>query len=367
MAAPHRLLTHLNLAPGFRGGERQTELLVRELSHRGWRQRVVARAGGELAPRLAGVPGLEVRTAGFGVAGAAVALRGAGLVHVHEGRGIQAAWLARTVAGIPYLVTRRVQQGPRLTTANRRFYGGAVAVAALSDAIAAALARLDPALPVRIIPSASSGLAVRDGEPARLRAAFGGGRSRAFLVGHVGALVDSHKGQSQLIELARRLAGSAPDIQFVLVGGGADEARFRAQAAGLPNVHFAGHTDAVGDYLAAFDLFAYPSRHEGLGSILLDALAFGLPVVATRVGGIPEIITDGENGSLCEPGDLDALERAVRSFHADASRRARVGATNRERAAGYSAAAMTDRYEALYRELAAAGRCDLALPAGGAP
>jgi glycosyltransferase involved in cell wall biosynthesis len=84
------------------------------------------------------------------------------------------------------------------------------------------------------------------------------------------------------------------------------------------------------------------------------------------VGGIPEIVTDGENGTLCEPGDLDALERAVLTFHADASLRARVGATNRERAAAYSAAAMTARYEALYRELAGAGRCALALPAGWA-
>jgi glycosyltransferase involved in cell wall biosynthesis len=361
------LLTHLNLAPGFRGGERQTELLIRGLAARGWRQRLVVRRGGLLAARVADVPGLEVREAGFGVAGAALALRGAGLVHSHEGRGIQAAWLARVLAGIPYVVTRRVQQGPRQTAANRRFYGDAAAVVALSAAIRQALAQLDAALPVEVIPSASSGLAARPGEPARLRAAFGGGRPAPFIVGHVGALVDSHKGQSQLIDVARRVAGPCPDLQFVFVGGGPDEARFRAQAAGLGNVHFAGHTDAVGDFLAAFDLFAYPSRHEGLGSILLDALEFGLPVVATRVGGIPEIITDGENGVLCEPGDLDALERAVRSFHDDAGLRQRVAAANRERAAAWSAAAMTDRYAALYRRLSGAGTCALQRPPGGNP
>jgi glycosyltransferase involved in cell wall biosynthesis len=359
-----RLLTHLNLAQGFRGGERQTELLIRGLAAGGWRQRLVVRRGGLLAARVADVPGLEVREAGLGVAGAALGLRDAALVHSHEGRGIQAAWLARVLAGIPYVVTRRVQQGPRLTAANRRFYGAAAAVVALSAAIRHSLAQLDPLLPVEVIPSASSGLAVRPGEPARLRAAFGGGRPTPLIVGHVGALVDSHKGQSQLIDVARRLARPCPDLRFVFVGSGPDEARFRAQAAGLANVYFAGHTDAVGDFLAAFDLFVYPSRHEGLGSILLDALEFGLPVVATRVGGIPEIITDGENGILCEAGDLDALERAVRSFHDDAGLRQRVATANRQRAAAWSAAAMTGRYVALYCRLAAAGVCDLQQPSG---
>jgi glycosyltransferase involved in cell wall biosynthesis len=356
------ILTHINLAPGFRGGERQTELLIRGLATRGWQQRLVVRSGGVLAGRLADVRGLEVREAGFGVAGAALALRGAGLVHSHEGRGVQAAWLAHALAGIPYVVTRRVQQGPRPTVANRLFYGRAAAVVALSAAIRTALARLDPALRVEVIPSASSGLPTTAGEPARLRTVFGGGHAAPFLVGHVGALVDSHKGQSSLIAVARRVAQDCPDLQFVFVGSGSDEARFRAQAAGLANVHFAGHTDAVGDYLAAFDLFAYPSRHEGLGSILLDALESGLPVVATRVGGIPEIITDGENGILCEPGDLDALERAVRTFRDDAGLRARVAAANRGRAAAWSAAVMTDRYAALYDRLAGSGVCPLQTP-----
>lgn len=359
-------LTHLNLAPGFRGGERQTELLIRGLAARDWRQRLVVRRGAPLAGRVADVPGLEVREAAFGVPGAALALGGAGLVHSHEGRGIQAAWLARELAGIPYVVTRRVQQGPRRTAANRRFYGRAAAVVALSAAIRNALAQLDPALPVEVIPSAGSALTVREGEPARLRAACSAGHPAPFIVGHVGALVDSHKGQSQLIDVARRLRGRHPDLQFVFVGSGPDETRFRRQASGLGNVHFAGQTDMVGSWLAAFDVFAYPSRHEGLGSVLIDALGFGLPVVATRVGGIPEIITDGENGVLCEPGDADALERALVSFLADPARRTVVAAANRRRAAAFSAAVMTDRYIALYRRLAAAGCCNLELPGDNA-
>jgi glycosyltransferase involved in cell wall biosynthesis len=219
---------------------------------------------------------------------------------------------------------------------------------------------------VLIIPPAGRAQPPRPAESARLRAQFGAGAARPFIVGHVGALVDAHKGQLQVIELARRLAGRLPDLRTVFVGSGPDEAAFRAAAAGLPNVHFAGHTDAVGDYLGAFDLFIYPSRHEGLGSVLIDALDFGLPVVATAVGGIPEIIGDGQNGILCQPGDIDALERAVLCFHDDATLRLRVANANRRRAAEFSADAMTARYSALYRELAGGGIA-LAMPAADAP
>jgi glycosyltransferase involved in cell wall biosynthesis len=356
-------LTHLNLARGFRGGERQTELLIRGLAALGWAQQLVARRGEALAARCREIPGLQIREAGTGVAGAFVALRGAGLVHSHEGRGVQAAWLNSLLRGIPYLITRRVQKGPRASVLNRRMYRSAAAVVAISEAIRSALARLDARLPVAVIRSASSALPVKLGNVERLRASFGGD----FVAGHVGALDDSHKGQLQIIALARRWQASHPQVRFVLVGAGRDELRLRQAAAGLDNVLFTGEVANVGDYLAAFDLFLYPSRHEGLGSILLDALEAGLPVVATAVGGIPEIIRDGENGMLVKPDEPAALEAAVTALHADGGLRSRVARANRLRAREFSAATMTGRYDRLYRELAARNGIGLALPNDAVP
>jgi glycosyltransferase involved in cell wall biosynthesis len=345
------VLTHLNLAPGFRGGERQTELLIRGLAALGWPQRLVCRAGAPLGARCADIPDLDIRPAGWGVAGALLQLQGAGLVHSHEGRGVQAAWLQHLLVGTPYLITRRVQQGPRHTWLNRRMYAGAAGVVAISEAIRRALGALDPDLAVPVIPSASSGFTARLGVVERLRASFGAGAEHSFVVGHVGALVDAHKGQRQIIALARRLRQRDPQVRFVLLGTGRDEQQLQQEAAGLDNLIFAGHVDNVGDFLAAFDLFFYPSRHEGLGSVLLDALDFGLPVVATAVGGIPEIIGDGVNGLLCAPDDLDAQERALQMFRDDPALRRRVGQANRHRAQEFSAATMARRYDALYREL----------------
>lgn len=339
-------VVHLNLARGFRGGERQTELLLRELPATGWPQVLVARRGEPLLARCTGLPGVECRPV-RGRPGALAALRDADLVHVHEGRSVQLGWLNRLLRGTPYLITRRVQQGPRQTRINRLMYRGAAARVALSAAIAAALRTLDPALESEIIPSVRSGLAVDAREAARLREAFGGG----FVAGHVGALVDAHKGQMLIIGLARRLRERCPDAVFVLVGSGADEGRLRAAAAGLDNLRFAGQVDNVGDYLAAFDLFLYPSRHEGLGSILLDAMAQGLPVLASNAGGIPEVIADGVNGLLFPAGDAGALEAAFLRLYQDPALREAQARRNRVAAAGQGPGLMAQRYAQLYLRL----------------
>ncbi|MCC7257363.1 MAG: glycosyltransferase family 4 protein [Gammaproteobacteria bacterium] len=345
------LVAHINLARGFRGGERQTELLVRGLAGAGWRQRAVVRQGEPLAARLAGIPGLEIAGVAGGILQAVRALRGADLVHVHEARALQAAWLNAITGGAPYLVTRRVQQGPSHHWLNRVMYRRAARLVVLSQAIGAALRALDPGLSWVVIPSASAGLPVDRERSAAIRARFGAG----FLVGHIGALVDAHKGQRQIIDVARDLQRRAPDAGFVLVGSGRDEAALREAAAGLGNLHFAGEVSDVGSYLAAFDVFLYPSRHEGLGSVLLDAMACGLPVVATGVGGIPEIVPDGEAGFLCEPGDIAALAAAILALHGDRDLCRRIGAANRERSRSYTPQAMTQRYLDIYRELLPAG------------
>lgn len=344
---PPVLLCHVNLARGYRGGERQTELLVRELARSGLRQRLVARRGQPLASRLGDVEGLHTVECGAGAVQAALAIGGAGLVHVHQGRSIRGAWLHDLVTGTPYLVTRRVEKGPRAHALNRRMYRRAAAVAVLSQAIAVSVARLDPGIDPVLIPSAVAGLPSDAAQARRLREDWGGD----FVVGHVGALDDSHKGQMQIVDLARRLDGTLPGARFVMVGEGPDASRLRAAAAGLRNVVFTGQVERVGDYLRAFDVFLFPSRHEGLGSILLDVLDFGIPVVATRVGGIPEVVQHSVNGFLVEAGDVEAMGETLLRLHADGGLRERLGAAGRRAAGGYSAAAMADRYLALYRSI----------------
>jgi glycosyltransferase involved in cell wall biosynthesis len=338
---------HVNLARGFRGGERQTELLIRELARRGVSQRLVARRGQPLADRLGHIDGLEVVQCGTGVLAAAWAIGLADIVHVHEGRCLKAALANSLATGTPFVVTRRIQKGPRAHWLNRRMHRRAAAVAVLSRAIGAQVTALCPEINPVVIPSAAAGLSADATRAQALRSAWGG----AFVVGHAGALDDSHKGQLQILAVARSLAVALPDARFVMVGSGLDEAILKSSAADLTNVVFTGQVEQVGDYLRAFDVFLFPSRHEGLGSILLDVLDLGLPVVATRVGGIPEIIEDGVNGILVKPGDVGAMQAALLALSSDAELRARLGAAGRRTAAAYTASRMAESYLALYRSI----------------
>jgi glycosyltransferase involved in cell wall biosynthesis len=136
---------------------------------------------------------------------------------------------------------------------------------------------------------------------------------------------------------------------FVLVGDGEDADAVRARAAGLANVELTGFVADVASQLAAADVVALPSRNEGLGSVLLDAMDQGKPIVASRVGGIPELVADGDNGLLVPPGDAHALAAAIRTLHGDRALVAAMGERGRLRARLYTPARMVDRYEQIYR------------------
>jgi glycosyltransferase involved in cell wall biosynthesis len=338
-------ICHVNLAGGYRGGERQTELLIRELSRQGVSQRAIVRGGGELAGRLAGIHGLELRPIGRPFLLHAGLGRG-WLLHAHESKAAHFAHACRFLTGARYVVTRRVDNAPSGSFLTRRLYRKASAVVAISSAIRRILAEYAPELNPGLIPSAQACMVVEPEAGRRLREKWPG----KFLVGHVGALDNSQKVQLYLIRAARRLATAQPQLQFVLLGEGRDEAWFRREAAGLANISFEGYVRNVGDYLAAFDLFAFPSLHEGLGSVLLDAMSFGLPIVASAVDGIPDIVQDGVNGLLVPPADDVRLAEAILQLHSDPELRRRLGDAGRRMARQFTPGVMAGAYLKLYRE-----------------
>ncbi len=335
---------HVNLASGFRGGERQTELLIRALAARGWPQRLVARRGAPLAGRLDGVAGVEVVPSSSQPLLAAVAARGSALLHAHEARSIYACWLAGRAGRRPWLLTRRVDNPFSDSPFRDRAYRAAGRVVGVSRAIRRLIEARYPGIACEVVPDAHADLARGHETPAALSARYRG----RTVVGHIGALDHSHKGQLTIIEAARLAAQRFPELVFVLLGDGRDEERFRAAAAGLDNVEFTGFVNEVDDWLGVFDLFVYPSLHEGLGSALLDAMSFGLPIVATAVGGIPDVVDDGVNGLLIAPEQPEALLEAIRRILDDRGLYAAMREANLAKADDYSPGAMADRYESLY-------------------
>jgi glycosyltransferase involved in cell wall biosynthesis len=339
-------IVHVNTARGYRGGERQTELLIRGLASCNVRQALVARRAGPLAARIAAL-GIEVREVAGGLFSVTRATRDAALVHVHEGRSVYAAYLRSLLSGTPYVITRRVNNPIREHWFAHRAYRSAACVAAVAPQVAEIVRAYDPSIPVSVVHSGSSGLPVDVGTAAAIRGRFPG----KLVIGHVGALDNAQKGQEYIIALARELAVTHPDVQFLLVGGGDDEAMLKGAAAGLPNIEFVGFVDNVGDYLAALDVFVLPSNREGIGSILLDAMERGLPVVATRVGGVPDIVHHDVNGFLVDAGDVPALREAVLRLRADPGLRQTLGERGREFAKNFTSDVMWGKYLALYESL----------------
>lgn len=153
---------------------------------------------------------------------------------------------------------------------------------------------------------------------------------------------------------ATDVAGDRP-LRFVAVGQGPLEAEIRARhaASGLGDRFLlTGYRPDAVRVMAAFDVFTLTSRHEGLPVALMDALALGLPVVATRVGGIPEAVTDGVEGILVPVDDHARLAAGYLDLAADPGRRAAMGAAARRRGDDFDVARSTARIEAIYRDLA---------------
>lgn len=339
-------IVHVNTARGYRGGERQTELLIRGLASCGVRQALVARRAGPLAARIAAI-GIEVREVSGGLLSVTKATRDAALVHVHEGRSVYAAYLRSLLSGTPYVITRRVNNPIREHWFAHRAYRAAARVAAVAPQVASIVRAYDASIPVSVVHSGSSGLPVDEGVAAAIRSRFPG----KLIVGHVGALDNAQKGQEYIIAVARDLAVTHPDVQFLLVGGGDDEAMLKEAAAGLPNIEFTGFVENVGDYLAALDVFVLPSNREGIGSILLDAMERGLPVVASRVGGVPDIVHEDVNGLLIDAGDVSGLRNAILRLRADPNLRRTLGERGREFAKDFTSDVMWGKYLELYESL----------------
>ena len=174
------------------------------------------------------------------------------------------------------------------------------------------------------------------------------------VVGTVGRL-SKEKDHHTLLMAFRQVSDTGSPAHLVIVGGGPLQADLGAliQRLGLgARVHLLGSRSDVPDLLPLFDAFVLSSVMEGVSLTLLEAMAAGLPVVATRVGGTPEVVADGESGILVEAGTPEALSSALLSVLADAHVRQKMGARGREIAfRKFDIGRMVDEYGAIYGEV----------------
>lgn len=363
-----RPIFHCDSEPGLRGGERQLLYLAAALRARGRSGLIWAAAGGELEA--------EAKKRGFETAsGGTLALikraRAEGaIVHAHTANAAKAAALA-SWAGVRTVSHRRVDFDVAPLSARFK-YGSAGAVVCVSKAIRdimrkagtpeAKLAVVPDALPVTpeecgwagtdpskfAVPSPAERSAAR----LALRAEFNLPKD-APLVGNLAALVP-HKDHASLVAAAVIVLLKRPDARFLIAGKGPEEAELfeSVKRMGLlGKVVLAGHREDPATFLKALDVYVQSSWGEGMGSVLIEASACGTPICATRAGGIPEVIDDGETGLLVEPRNPEALADAILRMLGDAALRTNYGVAARRGVARFglarTAAAMEKIYDAL--------------------
>ena len=300
-------ICHINLARGFRGGERQTLLLIKGLSKKNVDQTLICRKNDILAQKAASLDNLNIVEVEKPFLFNILKTRHFDLIHAHEGRASHFAFYSHLLTRTPYLITRRIPNLPKSSAPTTFVYKYAEKIVALSHAIKNNRRNYQPGLDTDVIPSMCSDLDFSSTHVEFLKNKY----HKKVIVGHIGALVNHHKGQKIIIDAAKALENSHPDIQFLLIGDGKDKLWLKEQAKSLSNIEFTGFIDNVGDYLKIFDIFVFPSLEEGFGSILLDAMQYQIPVIASNVDGIPDFVVHKKNGLLIEPENSQQLVDSV--------------------------------------------------------
>jgi glycosyltransferase involved in cell wall biosynthesis len=179
----------------------------------------------------------------------------------------------------------------------------------------------------------------------------------AFVVGWVGRMTGV-KDTGAVVEIVRAAREQGVDAVLVMVGDGPDRERLEQLAHDLGvarTTYFVGYQSEVAGYYRLFDAFLLPSVNEGTPVSAIEALASGTPVVATRVGGVPDVVRDGIDGFLVEPGDVEGAAERLAILAADPALRSRLGESGRVRVLErYSVARLVDDVDRLYRSLLAA-------------
>ena len=174
-----------------------------------------------------------------------------------------------------------------------------------------------------------------------------------FVLGNVGRM-DYWKNQRILIEILPDLKKISPQIKLILVGRGEEEGNLKKLAIkkGVKNdVIFLGQRSDVNQILKAFDIFVFPSLTEGLPLVVIEAMATGLPIVASHVGGIPELVVNGETGFLVSPTSKEEIKEAIIKLLNNPELRKEMGQIARKRfETHFSLSQMVQKYMEVYEK-----------------
>jgi glycosyltransferase involved in cell wall biosynthesis len=354
---------HVDSERPWRGGQNQVLLLMRRQRAHGDEPHLAAPPDAALLTRAAGegFPTHPISMRGTWDLPSVFALAGAlreiqpDIVHWHAARAHAIGAMASLLSpGPARVLSRRVEFPVRRSLGSRILYALPIdRIAAISVAVREALTRSGvDAAKIDVVPSGVEPASPRD--PARravLRRSLGCGDED--VVGITVAALARGKGHDRLLHAAGLAAGRTPALRLWIAGDGPLRARLESEASSLgpgTPVQFLGFRADISSLLHAADFFCLATRSEGLGSSILEAMAAGLPVVATRVGGVPEIVDEGSGILVPLDAPDDAWADALARMAGDRGLRGTMGASARERAALFTADRTAEETDRVYRK-----------------
>jgi sugar transferase (PEP-CTERM/EpsH1 system associated) len=282
------------------------------------------------------------------------------VVHTHAWGTLCEGWIAARLAGVPHVVHGEhgtMETRPRNLKVQRFVWGRVDRVLSVSERLADRMAR-EVGYPRERIQTIRNGLDLDQwaaGDRHKTRAALGAAPNEVLVLA-VGRLV-SVKNHALLLTAFAQARTDGTHCRLLIAGDGPLRPELESQIRSLgidAEVSLLGERRDVPDLLAACDVFVLSSDSEGMSNTIIEAMAAGRPVIATHVGGNPELVASGTTGVLVESGNVAAMAAAIASLASDCAGRERMGAAGRERARReFAVNRMLDDYERMYLDVAA--------------
>ncbi|PJZ69820.1 glycosyl transferase [Leptospira perolatii] len=358
------MILHIDTETGWRGGERQLLLLAEGLKKKKIRQLIACKPGSAIEQKAisAGLDTIaiplksELDWGSIRTIRTLVQKNGIRLIHAHTAKAHSIAWMAKAkLPNVKLIVSRRVDFGIRKNLFSKwKYTSNRVDLfLAVSKKIREILIRdgVDPAKVITVYSGIDLGATKRISDTNHLRKEFKIGKNEV-VIGNIAALVD-HKDQRTLI---RSISLLDADLKYKLLIVG--EGNLRGQLENLvkekglqEKVIFTGFRKDVPELLSLIDIFTLTSKEEGLGTAVLDAMAVGLPIVATKGGGISEMLAEGEGAFLSEIGDFRSLSESFTKLIGAIKLRKSMGTFNKESVKKFSIKNTLNKTELVYFSL----------------
>lgn len=358
------MILHINTSREWRGGEQQLFYLVQGLSDNKIHQLVIGQPNSPLQERCEenGYPFLPIEMKSEFDFSAVKKIRtictekNVSLIHTHTAHAHSLALFAkRKHLSSPLVVSRRVDFKPKSTFFSRWKYKHPANDYYLPVSHKIKQVMIESDIEPQKLITVYSGIDLKRFSKSTpheyLREEFGLSK-KTTVIGNVAALVD-HKDQETLLKAISKMKTQI-DFKVMIVGEGKLERKLKQLAESLKiieKVIFTGYRKDVPALLSLFDIFTLTSKEEGLGTSVLDAMASGLPVVATNGGGIAEMLTENEGAYICNVGDFDSIAESLDRLCENDSLRNSFGSFNKQSVKRFSIAKTVEKTKLIYYSL----------------